>query len=85
MDADDASPMKGIVLKVLSVVVFVCMSTCIKAAGDDIPTGQITFYRSAFAMVPILGFWHAAAHCGTLSGPPISPDTWCAALSAFSP
>ncbi|MQW45716.1 EamA family transporter [Sinorhizobium meliloti] len=56
MDADDASPMKGIVLKVLSVVVFVCMSTCIKAAGDDIPTGQMTFYRSAFAMVPILGF-----------------------------
>lgn len=48
--------MKGILLKVLSVVVFVCMSTCIKAAGDDIATGQITFYRSAFAMVPILGF-----------------------------
>jgi S-adenosylmethionine uptake transporter len=56
MDADVESPMKGIVLKVLSVVVFVCMSTCIKAAGDGIATGQITFYRSAFAMVPILVF-----------------------------
>ena len=56
MDADDVSPMKGIVLKVLSVVVFVCMSTCIKAAGNGIATGQITFYRSAFAMVPILVF-----------------------------
>ncbi|RVI46109.1 EamA/RhaT family transporter, partial [Sinorhizobium medicae] len=56
MDADAPSPMKGIVLKVLSVVVFVCMSTSIKAAGNDIATGQITFYRSAFAMVPILGF-----------------------------
>lgn len=48
--------MRGILLKVLSVVVFVCMSTCIKAAGNDIATGQITFYRSAFAMVPILVF-----------------------------
>ncbi|MBB4185012.1 S-adenosylmethionine uptake transporter [Sinorhizobium terangae] len=56
MDADIQSPMKGILFKVLSVVIFVCMSTCIKAAGDDIATGQITFYRSAFAMVPILAF-----------------------------
>ncbi|MCG5478823.1 DMT family transporter [Sinorhizobium alkalisoli] len=56
MDADIHSPMKGILLKVLSVVVFLCMSTCIKAAGSDIATGQITFYRSAFAMVPILGY-----------------------------
>ncbi|HXV28757.1 MAG TPA: DMT family transporter [Sinorhizobium sp.] len=56
MDADVQSPMKGILLKVLSVVVFVFMSTFIKAAGSDIATGQITFYRSAFAMVPILGF-----------------------------
>ncbi|OHV85698.1 DMT family transporter [Ensifer sp. LCM 4579] len=56
MDADIHSPMKGILLKVLSVVVFLCMSTSIKAAGSDIATGQITFYRSAFAMVPILGY-----------------------------
>ncbi|MCZ4089891.1 DMT family transporter [Sinorhizobium psoraleae] len=56
MDADILSPMKEILFKVLSVVIFVCMSTCIKAAGSDIATGQITFYRSAFAMVPILGF-----------------------------
>lgn len=56
MDAEVENPMKGILLKVLSVVIFVCMSTLIKAAGTDIATGQITFYRSAFAMVPILGY-----------------------------
>lgn len=56
MNSDVHSPMRGILLKVLSVIVFVCMSTCIKAAGNDIATGQITFYRSAFAMVPILVF-----------------------------
>lgn len=56
MDAEVESPMKGILFKVLSVVIFVCMSTLIKAAGNEIATGQITFYRSAFAMVPILGY-----------------------------
>ena len=56
MDAQTSDPMKGIFLKVASVVVFLCMSTLIKAAGKDLPAGQITFLRSAFAMVPILVF-----------------------------
>ena len=33
MDSDFPHPMKGITLKVMSVLVFVCMSTLIKAAG----------------------------------------------------
>ena len=48
------TPMRGIVLKISSVIVFLCMTTCIKAAGSGIATGQITFYRSFFAMFPIL-------------------------------
>ncbi|GMB81745.1 DMT family transporter [Shinella zoogloeoides] len=56
MDIQSPDPMKGIFLKVASVVTFLCMSTLIKAAGKDIPAGQITFLRSAFAMVPILVF-----------------------------
>lgn len=56
MDLSPPNPMKGISLKVASVVVFVCMSTLIKAAGKDIPAGQITFMRSAFAMLPIFVF-----------------------------
>lgn len=43
-------------MKVLSVMVFLGMQTCIKSAGDGIPAGQITFYRSAFALLPILGY-----------------------------
>jgi drug/metabolite transporter (DMT)-like permease len=59
--ADDGrSTMTGIVLKVASVSVFVAMSTCIKAAGEGLeeglPAGQIVFYRSLFAMVPILAY-----------------------------
>ena len=54
MPADDLSPLRGIMMKVLSVVIFLVMQTCIKAAGPDIPAGQITFYRSAFAIFPIV-------------------------------
>lgn len=54
MQVDPPTPMKGIVLKVASVVVFLCMSTLIKAAGKDIAAGQITFLRSAFALLPIV-------------------------------
>lgn len=47
------NPLRGILLKVLSVAVFVGMAGLIKAAGP-IPPGQIVFYRSFFAILPIL-------------------------------
>jgi drug/metabolite transporter (DMT)-like permease len=56
MAADALNPLRGIVFKVLSVVIFVMMQTCIKAAGPDIPAGQITFFRSAFALMPIMTY-----------------------------
>lgn len=54
MDSVNSSPLKGILLKVLSVIVFLIMSTCIKLAGEGIATGEITFFRSLFAIVPIV-------------------------------
>jgi drug/metabolite transporter (DMT)-like permease len=45
----------GIVLKVGSVALFVGMASCIKAAGD-VPAGQIVFFRSFFAVLPIILF-----------------------------
>jgi drug/metabolite transporter (DMT)-like permease len=56
MAADALNPLRGILFKILSVLVFVMMQTCIKAAGPDIPAGQITFFRSAFALVPIMTY-----------------------------
>lgn len=56
MESTSASPVRGIVLKVLSVIVFLVMSTFIKLAGDGLATGQITFFRSFFAMFPILAY-----------------------------
>ncbi|MDP3897417.1 MAG: DMT family transporter [Mesorhizobium sp.] len=46
-------PLTGILLKVSSVAVFVSMQTFIKAAGQ-LPPGQIVFFRSFFAMLPII-------------------------------
>nr|WP_295470321.1 DMT family transporter [Mesorhizobium sp.] len=46
-------PLAAIVLKVSSIAVFVGMQSFIKLAGV-LPVGQIVFYRSFFAMVPIL-------------------------------
>ena len=48
-------PLKGIAFKIASVAVFVAMSTMIKAAGA-VPAGEVVFFRSFFAMLPILAF-----------------------------
>lgn len=50
-----ARPLLAIGLKMISVTVFVGMATSIKLAGA-VDAGQIVFYRSLFAVVPILIF-----------------------------
>jgi len=57
--ADDVrrtNTLTGIGLKVASVAVFVGMSTSIKLAGD-IPAGEIVFFRSFFAVFPVLALF----------------------------
>lgn len=51
--AADANPLTGIVLKVISVTFLVSMQSLIKASGD-VPPGQIVFFRSFFAVLPII-------------------------------
>lgn len=46
-------PLTGIALKVMSVAIFVAMQSFIKASGD-VPAGQIVFFRSFFAIFPLL-------------------------------
>ena len=48
-------PVVGILFKIASVIVFIAMSSFIKATGDA-PVGQIAFYRSFFAILPIIVF-----------------------------
>ncbi|MEW9806782.1 DMT family transporter [Mesorhizobium marinum] len=48
-----SNPLIGIGLKVASVAIFVAMASFIKASGQ-LPAGQIVFYRSFFALLPVL-------------------------------
>ena len=48
------NPLIGVGLKILSALAFTFMSAGIKWVGSDYPTGQIVFFRSAFALVPLL-------------------------------
>ena len=45
---------KGIVLKLNSAVLFAVMSALIRYLGVRYPIGEVVFYRSAFAIVPIV-------------------------------
>lgn len=49
------NPLLGIGLKVASVGVFLAMATLLKAT-DGIPAGELVFFRSLFAIVPIVIF-----------------------------
>ncbi len=54
MDTD--RPTLGLWLRIGSILGFSGMALCVKLAAADIPTGQIVFYRSFFAMIPLVGF-----------------------------
>jgi drug/metabolite transporter (DMT)-like permease len=45
---------KGILLKLISAVFFAVMSALIRYLGARYPIGEVVFYRSAFAIVPIM-------------------------------
>lgn len=51
-------PLRGILLKIGSVIVFVLMASIIKAVADRVPTGEIVFFRSFFA-IPVIFLWLA--------------------------
>ncbi|WRH63865.1 MAG: DMT family transporter [Fuscovulum sp.] len=49
-------PLRGIALKLGSVLVFIVMVSMIKATADHVPAGQSVFFRSAFA-IPVIVIW----------------------------
>ncbi|WP_299023569.1 DMT family transporter [uncultured Sulfitobacter sp.] len=52
----DDNPRLGIILRVLSGVLFAGMVICVKAVSENIPLGEIVFFRSAFAIIPLIIF-----------------------------
>jgi len=49
-------PMRGIGLKVVSVVIFIVMASLIKAVEGRVPAGEVVFFRSFFAL-PVILIW----------------------------
>jgi drug/metabolite transporter (DMT)-like permease len=46
----------GVLLRILSTLAFATMGACIKALGDAVPLGQVVFFRSVFALLPLVVF-----------------------------
>ena len=46
----------GISLRILSGLLFAGMFVSVKAVGEDVPLGQIVFFRSFFAIIPLVIF-----------------------------
>ncbi|UNK40626.1 DMT family transporter (plasmid) [Shinella sp. H4-D48] len=56
MNKASEKPSVGIALRILSGFLFAGMSICIKAMSAEIPVGEIVFFRSAFALIPLVVF-----------------------------
>lgn len=54
-------PLRGIGLKLASVVVFIAMASLIKATSHHVPPGQAVFFRSFFA-IPVIAGWLFLRH-----------------------
>src|SRR5215217_6881509 len=46
--------LKGILLKLVSALMFAVMQALVRSLGEAIPVGQVVFFRSAFAVVLFL-------------------------------
>ncbi len=57
--SERAQPGVGIALKITSTIVFTLMATLVKLASADFPIGEIVFFRSFFALIPVI-LWMAA-------------------------
>lgn len=53
------NPLKGIGLKLCAVLLFIIMSSLIKAASEEVPPGEAVFFRSFFA-IPVILLWLAS-------------------------
>jgi drug/metabolite transporter (DMT)-like permease len=52
--SERAHPLLGVLLKIISTVAFTAMATLIKYVSDRYPAGEVAFFRSAFALIPVL-------------------------------
>jgi len=46
--------LKGILLKLVSALMFAVMAALVRSLGAEVPVGQVVFFRAAFAIVPVV-------------------------------
>jgi drug/metabolite transporter (DMT)-like permease len=63
----------AILIKLLSVLLFAMMSALVRFVGDVVPVGQVVFFRSAFAIVPVLTIyaWRGEIGAAVRTGRPL--------------
>ena len=52
----DERPWLGVFLRVLAGLLFAAMSICVKGLSGSTPLGEIVFFRSLFALIPLAVF-----------------------------
>ena len=55
----------AILIKLLSVMLFALMSVLVRLVSEKVPVGQVVFFRSLFAIVPLVAIY---AYRGELAG-----------------
>ncbi|MFL6929904.1 MAG: DMT family transporter [Xanthobacteraceae bacterium] len=46
--------LKGILLKLVSALMFAVMQALVRSVGENIPVGEVVFFRSLFAVIPVV-------------------------------
>jgi drug/metabolite transporter (DMT)-like permease len=64
---------KAIALKVVSALIFAVMAALVRYLGDGYPVGQVVFFRSAFAIVPVVLIyaWRGELEAAIRTGRPL--------------
>lgn len=68
------NPVRGILFKISSVLLFILMASMIKAVAPHVPAGEAVFFRSFFAIPVILGWlaWRGDLKTGLKAGSKLS-------------
>jgi drug/metabolite transporter (DMT)-like permease len=63
----------AILIKLLSVLLFAVMSALVRFVGDAVPVGQVVFFRSLFAIVPVVLIysWRGEISAAVRTGRPL--------------
>jgi drug/metabolite transporter (DMT)-like permease len=68
---------RAISIKLISVLLFAVMSVLVRYVGETVPLGQVVFFRSAFAIIPVIAVyaWRGEIGAAFRTGRPLGHIT----------